>query len=340
MLMLRRHRKLVAGALVAVAASLAVSPHSAEAQSLDARFVRYHPDSPNAGLNSIIEAQGVLNGSVLDVIINDDLTGSYDVVDLAGDPGTFPVNNAYLNGVNDNTMNNFLTYLSGEISLDEGDYTIGCGSDDGCFINMPGISFIETFNESGPVTAGDGQLLFNPGRGHAWTFGTFAVAAGGITTPFEALSNEGGGGDSFEIGITDFIPNPEFGEDLNDATYLNDTFLATELFLLEDGAVSGLSISAGPFVDPNPRMPGDFNLDGVIDSADAGILQSNMFSAGNADSGDMTADGNVNFADLAAFAPVFAGANGGGAASVPEPASSVLILLGLAGILATARSRR
>jgi hypothetical protein len=55
----------------------------------------------------------------------------------------------------------------------------------------------------------------------------------------------------------------------------------------------------------------------------------------------MTADGNVNFDDLAAFAPIFnAAAAGGAAQAVPEPASSVLVLIGLAAALAFVRRKR
>ena len=187
-LLMFRRKRVAACVVVAVAASTLAMPQSAMAQGLDARFIRVHPDSPNNGLNSIVEARGILNGTVIDMIYNEDLTGSYDIIDLAGDAGTFTTENvAYLNGVNDASMDNFMTYLSGTVTFAAGEYTIGCGSDDGCLINMPGITFDTTFHESGPITEGDGEIIFDPGRGHEWTLGTFVVPSGGVTTPFEAL---------------------------------------------------------------------------------------------------------------------------------------------------------
>ncbi len=331
-----RRRRAAASAVMAVAATAAImAPQTASAQGLDARFIRIHPDGVNNGIGNVIEAMGIVDGSVNDVILNEDISGSYEIIDLAGGGGTFGIDNPYLNGINDNSMNHFLTYLTGEVSFDEGEYSIGCGSDDGCMINMPGISFTATYNENGPTTEGDGQILYNPGRGHDWTLGTFSVPAGGITVPFEALFNEGGGGDSFEIAITDFPIDPEFDDVTSGGARAE--YVANNMVLFEDDALNGLVLSPGPFV--NPAVDGDFNSDGVIDSSDATILQDNMFTAGGTSIGDITGNGFVDFDDLAVFAPIYEAANAAPAASVPEPASFGLASLAVVALLSVRRRR-
>lgn len=335
MFMLRRRRAAASAVMVVAATAAIVAPQTASAQGLDARFIRIHPDGVNNGIGNVIEAMGIVDGSVNDVVLNEDISGTYEIIDLAGGGGSFDVNNPYLNGINDDSMNNFLTYLTGEVSFDEGEYSIGCGSDDGCMINMPGISFTATYNENGPTTEGDGQILFNPGRGHDWTFGTFSVPAGGITVPFEALFNEGGGGDSFEIAITDFPIDPEF-DDVTSGTARNE-YAANNMVLFENDALNGLVLSPGPFV--NPAVDGDFNSDGVIDSSDATILQDNMFTSGGTSVGDITGNGFVDFDDLAVFAPIYEAANAAPAASVPEPASFGLASLAIVALLGVRRRR-
>jgi hypothetical protein len=312
--------------LVAVGLSFASS--SAFADDFDARFIRLHPDAPNTRPGSNANTIGILNGSVINVIKNDDITGTVDAVDFAGGAGTFSaVNNPYSNTVNDDSMNDFIQYVSGTLEFPAGNYAIGLGRDDGGLINMPNISFTDTFGERGDSIAGDGQLQFDGAGGHQWTIGLFEVPEGGITTPFEAFFFENGGGDSFEIAIGDFHPDPTIDDVSNNAG--RALFVLDTMLELEDG-VFDIQVTGDPFV---PLDPADLNGDGVVDDSDFEILSGNMLGTG---AGDLDNNGIVNLEDFVAFAENVA--MPAQAATVPEP--SGLMLTVLAGLLMLSRLRR
>lgn len=79
-------------------------------------------------------------------------------------------------------------------------------------------------------------------------------------------------------------------------------------------------------------LPGDFNLDGVVDAQDANLLVEHLFVGGTYQEGDLTMDGAVDFDDFLALKAEF------GTASIPEP--SALTLLVLAAIAIGAARRR
>lgn len=331
MLKFRRRAPQIAAVMVAAAVCCG-SPQQASAVDFDTRFIRIHPDGPNNGINSVMEALAILDGNVTDALINEDLTGTLEFIDLEGGIGSFNFDGtAYLNGVNDDTMNNFLQYVSGTVEIPAGEYTIGCGSDDGCMVRFTDVTFLNTFNENGVTTNGDGEILFNAGRGHDWTLGTFTVPDGGVTTGFEAVFNEGGGGDSFEVAIFDeHITAAEVDTIENRASTIG-------LFLeVTDGAL-GWSVTG----DPYARVAGDFNFDGVVNSEDSEILNDNFGDEGGFRDGDMNLDGVVNFHDVSLFRPILAAAPAGAAlTSVPEPSSVSLIFLGVTALLGLRRRQR
>lgn len=306
--------------LSVIAISFTVVATDAQAADLDSRFIRLHPDAPNTRANSNAEVMGILNGSIIDVIKNDDIVGTVDIVDFAGGLGSFDVDNAYPNGVNDDTMNDFIQYVSGTLTFPEGSFAIGLGRDDGGLINMPNISFIETFAERGDSVAGDGQIQWDGTGGHQWTIGLFEVPAGGITTPFEAFFWENGGGDSFEIAIGDVHPDPEFDDLSNNAG--RTAFVTDTMFEFEDGAL-GISVTGDPFVGNDPA---DLNSDGIVNGDDFDILSGNMLGSG---AGDLDNNGMVNLEDFIAFANAFPAP--ARAATIPEPTG--LMMTVLAGLL-------
>ncbi len=310
---------------VAVVATVGLSTQDTYAQ-FSGRLLRIHPQAVNAGIDSVAEFQQILNGELTDVIINEDFTFEFnDIVDFGGGEGSFPdFTLPYPEGPNgtiDDDMNTFGMVLEANVTIPAGDYAIGCGSDDGCWIRIDGVSFTETFNENG-TSPSDG-VIFNGGRGHAFTSGNFTVESD-LETTFVAGFFENGGGDSFEVALTDFHIDATdiWGEDVG--------------FELEDGLFDW-EITPGSFTGPNP-IPGDFNADGVVDLDDERGLDRN-FGTNNPD-GDFNLDGIVDLNDVWLFSQALeASAPAGAAVNTPEPSSALLSMMVMLGLLVV-RPRR
>ena len=90
---------------------------------------------------------------------------------------------------------------------------------------------------------------------------------------------------------------------------------------------------------PDP-IPGDANLDNVVNDADASLLAANWQYGPDATwgQGDFTGDGIVNDADASILAAHWQESQEG-AAPVPEPSSVVLLLCGIVSLLLVARRR-
>ena len=140
--------------------------------------------------------------------------------------------------------NDWSVHAYGILDLPAGDYTVAFGSDDGGFLQIEGVTFLNTYNESGNVGTGTDTIMFNGTRGHNWTGGTFTIGPGGLQfAQFNSFFFERGGGDSFEIAIFN-------GHDTN----LNDNGgvgnIANGFQLLADG-VFGITIDS-PGIVPEP----------------------------------------------------------------------------------------
>ncbi len=81
-----------------------------------------------------------------------------------------------------------------------GTWTIGFGSDDGGQITVAGVTF-DSYSDPND-SAEDDQVRYEGNRGHGWTVGSFTLAQP-LTTTITASMHERGGGDSFEIAVTD-----------------------------------------------------------------------------------------------------------------------------------------
>jgi probable HAF family extracellular repeat protein len=93
-----------------------------------------------------------------------------------------------------------------------------------------------------------------------------------------------------------------------------------------------------------PALSGDANLDGVVDISDLTRLLTNYDKTGMAwAQGDFDDSGTVDIADLSVLLTNFdktASSSSPVVTSVPEPASAVLIVAGVLGLLAYARRKR
>lgn len=310
-------KKILGMALVATIAATTTITTETHAQEWDVTFIQVHPDGPVSSPGSTSRALGIFNGTELGAVVDQRIDGSVFTLDFGGGNGSFL--NEQSPYLNPDATDNFLQYVSGTVTIPAGEYTVGCGSDDGCFINLPGISLINTFAERAganrPLIDGDGEAFFDGTRGHNWTGGTFVIEED-VTTGVEALFFENGGGDSFEVAYVPAIYDPDLDGDFND--YMTS---GIELDGGRDAGGFGVwELTGDPFMavigDPN-----DLNGDGAVDQSDFTVMADNW---GNP----------YNFDDFFAFATAFNAPAGAAVSSVPEPAGISLLAFGLlAGVL-------
>ena len=295
---------------VAVAACVAAMSASASAVDFDSRLIRIDPAGANGQINTTIEALSILRGMQNDVVIAEVATGKLDVVDLAGNGGSFSEDRPYPNGVNDSSQDDFLVNVTGIVEIPAGEWSIGLNVDDGAFVRLANIEFEDRFNQNGPEQSADSILLNNTG-GFRWSMGQFTLSEP-TTTQFQATFFERGGGDGLEVAIADFLV------DSNDPT---------DFELLADGTLgwSVVEITAG-----------DFNFDGAVNRDDFAIMLSNFGTGDEFVEGDMDFSGRTNLSDFVAFRDAFTGAP----AAVPEPSSICMSLIGMLSLALVGRRRR
>ena len=147
--MLKFRKRATHVAVIAAAVTICCASSQDAMAQFDTRFIRVHPAGPNNGIANLNEALAILDGTVVDAILNEDISDTFEgAVDLGGGIGTFDFEQQpYLNGISDESMNNIAQVLSGTVEIPAGDYTIGCGSDDGCFVTFSDITFTDTYNK-------------------------------------------------------------------------------------------------------------------------------------------------------------------------------------------------
>ncbi len=145
--------------------------NSAMARDFDVHLMRLDPAGTNNQINDAREARRIERGSEPDVVIAEDVESTVTYIDFEGGAGQFPGGNAYPNGVNDESMDDFMVQVTGALEIPEGDWTIALNSDDGGYISMPRVTFSATGNENGAAGV-PGELMFNGTRGQGtWTYG-------------------------------------------------------------------------------------------------------------------------------------------------------------------------
>lgn len=113
-------------------------------------------------------------------------------------------------------------------------------------------------------------------------------------------------------------------------------FTATDNFFMPPGNGSAGEIPGGDrvglgelaFPSNLNALVGDVNGDNVVDLADYTIIRDNFYTGTSSDQGDLNLDGSVTELDFRIWKDAF---GGGGPSSVPEPATVVLAIVGLAG---------
>ncbi len=129
------------------------------------------------------------------------------------------------------------------------------------------------------------------------------------------------------------IQNNIFSETVT-ARYIE--FTATDNWFTPpgDGSTGGLPggdrVGLGEIAFPSnlSTLIGDVNLDGVVDLADYTIIRDNFYTGTTSEDGDLNLDGAVTEVDFRIWKDAF---GGGAPASVPEPATWALAIVGLAG---------
>ena len=189
--------------------------------------------------------------------------GAYPVVDLAGGGGTFPVNQPYPNGVNNESQDDFVVEVTAEVTIPAGTWTIAFGSDDGGAVTVPGVEIGESLNNDGFE---EDQIRFEGTRGHGWTVGSFELAEP-LETTITGAFFERGGGDSFEIAIIEDEviegANPANGWEL-----LGDETLGWSVT-----TTSAPLISADLTATVNATRAMEFDVNGDTNEADQLVLE-------------------------------------------------------------------
>lgn len=107
-------------------------------------------------------------------------------------------------------------------------------------------------------------------------------------------------------------------------------------FVASVGVLTNVAASVAAL--PNaPSLPGDTNGDGVVNLVDLNNVKNNFGSPSPPAVGDTDGDGDIDLTDLNAVKNNFGAVAPASAVSVPEPASAIVALIGLAGLAARRR---
>lgn len=118
----------------------------------------------------------------------------------SGSVGNFPLDNPYPNG-SSNPGDDFTVRVASRVYIPEGEWTIAFAGDDGGYLHLDGVQFVNQLNTNDDWKTNDGTLLWQSAAGHGPTLGHFVVPPGGITTTLEAMTFERTSDQHFEISI-------------------------------------------------------------------------------------------------------------------------------------------
>lgn len=197
-------------------------------------------DAATGTLANIEQATTLLNGNTTGFTIATNTTVIHTTVNY-GDAGNFTPNINYpndptglyatTNGVNERNL--LALRVTATLTIPAGTWAINVGSDDGCRLTLPGITFTSRVGESAGATSPADTFQYVGTRGHGNTFGVFTITSP-ITVQMQVDAFEGAGGDSLEISI---------------AQNTQTTFSTTAFQLLADG-VKGWQVRSQSLTNP------------------------------------------------------------------------------------------
>ncbi len=240
--------------------------------------------------------------------------------------------------ISDGDFGNIYSSGSSIIDISDGNIT-GLHSQGSSILHVNGGSCnVMHSYDSSSISKSGGSLLW------LYSYGTSSIdITGGGVNYLKAYDNS-----SINILGGSFVELE--ARDTSNLTFYGYDFRVTGGLTLLDGRILGTGVLTGRWwFDDTPwaidiasnlptatmevisitdPMPGDINHDGKVDDTDATILSANWQTATDAtwEMGDFNSDGAVNDIDATLFAVNYGA--GTGAASVPEPAMLVMLLMG------------
>ncbi|HOM18399.1 MAG TPA: hypothetical protein PLQ00_13795, partial [Thermoguttaceae bacterium] len=175
--------------------------------AFQARMVQIGSGGADTQLNSAGEALSVALGFGVGAaagnryqVITDASHQPLEINYGSGSDGNFPFDGTYPNGQVD-PGEDFTVRVTSRLYIPEGEWTIAFAGDDGGYLHLDGIQFINQLNTNNDWKANDGTLIWQDQTAHGVTIGHFVVPPGGITTTLDAMTFERVGGQHFEISI-------------------------------------------------------------------------------------------------------------------------------------------
>jgi hypothetical protein len=169
--------------------------------AFQAHMMQLGAGAPDTQLNRAGEALSVLSGFGVGTQYNvtTNATDTPTEVNYASG-GDFPNDQPYPNGQTD-PGEDFAVRVTSRVHIPAGEWSIAFSGDDGGYLHLDGVQFVNQINTNGDTKSNDGTLVFDAANAHSVTIGHFTVPAGGMNTSLDAMFFERGGGQQFEVSI-------------------------------------------------------------------------------------------------------------------------------------------
>ncbi|MCH2115707.1 MAG: PEP-CTERM sorting domain-containing protein [Pirellulales bacterium] len=171
-------------------------------------------------------------------------------------------------------------------------------------------------------TADDDDIYFMIVNGLSDSTGLASATQQEITINFDFLS-------SGITGLQRLSRNTGLVEDVMLTPMGGSTY--EYVWTLDGGTGDLFKFDTGSSFVTSPN-PADFNMDGVVDSLDLGILLGNFGTTGTPETGELNGTAPVDSLDLGILLGSFGASPLAATAAVPEPTSALLLLLGCTAI--------